>query len=155
AGLFVRTFQRLQSAPLGFDRERVLIITVAAPTVPATERNVVYQRLVRAAADVPGVAATGGSFNPPIVGTLIGGVVGSEAGVPPPPEAEHISQVGETAAGWFSAYGTAVLAGRDFDDRDTLNSPPVMLVNESFVRRFLPSQDPVGKPMAVTFRMPP
>ena len=155
AGLFVRTFERLQGASLGFDRDRVLVVTVAAPTVPATERRVVYQRLVRAAADVPGVAAAGGSFNPPIVGTLIGEFVVSEPGVPPPPEAEHISQVGETSPGWFSAYGTAVRAGRDFDDRDTLTSPPVMLVNESFVRRFLPNQDPVGKPMAVTFRMPP
>ena len=41
--------------------------------------------------------------------------------MPPPPEAEHISQVGETSPGWFSAYGTAVRAGRDFDDRDTLD----------------------------------
>jgi putative ABC transport system permease protein len=155
AGLFVRTFERLQGASLGFDRDRVLVVTVATPTVPATERRVVYQRLVRAAADVPGVAAAGGSFNPPIVGTLIGEFVVSEPGVPPPPEAEHISQVGETSPGWFSAYGTAVRVGRDFDDRDTLTSPPVMLVNESFVRRFLPNQDPVGKPMAVTFRMPP
>src|SRR4029450_901993 len=155
AGLFVRTFERLQGASLGFDRDRVLVVTVATPTVPATERRVVYQRLVRAAADVPGVAVAGGSFNPPIVGTLIGEFVVSEPGVPPPPEAEHISQVGETSPGWFSAYGTAVRAGRDFDDRDTLTSPPVMLVNESFVHRFLPNQDPVGKPMAVTFRMPP
>jgi putative ABC transport system permease protein len=155
AGLFVRTFERLQGASLGFDRDRVLVVTVATPTVPATERRVAYQRLVRAAADVPGVAVAGGSFNPPIVGTLIGEFVVSEPGVPPPPEAEHISQVGETSPGWFSAYGTAVRAGRDFDDRDTLTSPPVMLVNESFVRRFLPNQDPVGKPMTVTFRMPP
>jgi putative ABC transport system permease protein len=155
AGLFVRTFERLQAASLGFDRDRVLVVTVAAPTVPATERRVVYQRLVRAAADVPGVAAAGGSFNPPIVGSLIGEFVVSEPGVPPPLEAEHISQVGETSPGWFSAYGTDLRAGRDFDDRDSLTSPPVMLVNESFVRRFLPNQDPVGKPMGVTFRMPP
>jgi predicted permease len=155
AGLFVRTFERLQRASLGFDRDRVLIVTVAAPTVVATERRVVYQRLVRAAADVPGVAAAGGSFNPPIVGTLIGEFVVAEPGVTPPPEADHISQVGETSPGWFSAYGTAVRGGRDFDDRDTLTSPPVMLVNESFVREFLPNQVPVGKPMAVTFRMPP
>jgi predicted permease len=155
AGLFVRTFDRLQGASLGFDRDGVLVVTVAAPTVPATERRVVYQRLVRAAADVPGVAAAGGSFNPPIIGSLIGEFVVSEPGVPPPPAAEHISQVGETSPGWFSAYGTAVRAGRDFDDRDTLTSPSVMLVNESFVRRFLPNQNPVGKPIAVTFRMSP
>jgi putative ABC transport system permease protein len=155
AGLFVRTFERLQGASLGFDRDRVLVVTVAAPTVPATERRVLYQRLVDAATHVPGVAAAGGSFNPPIVGSLIGEFVVSEPGVPPPPEAEHITQVGETSPGWFSAYGTPLRAGRDFDDRDTLTSPPVMLVNESFVRRFLPNQDPVGKPMAVTFRMPP
>jgi predicted lysophospholipase L1 biosynthesis ABC-type transport system permease subunit len=39
AGLFVQTFERLAHAPLGFDRDRALLITITAPTVQAADRN--------------------------------------------------------------------------------------------------------------------
>jgi len=41
--------------------------------------------------------------------------------------------------------GISVLAGRDFDDRDARTSPKVAVVNETFVRKYLYGQDPVGK----------
>ncbi|HVQ15503.1 MAG TPA: FtsX-like permease family protein, partial [Vicinamibacterales bacterium] len=155
AGLFVRTFEHLSSASLGFDRDRVLVATVTAPTIAAADRNVAYHRLVRTAATVPGVVASGGAFNPPIVGALVGDFVISEPGAAAAAEAEHISQSAEVTPGWFTAYGTAIQSGRDFDDHDSLSTQPVMIVNEAFVRRFLPGGNAVGKPMAVTFRTPP
>jgi putative ABC transport system permease protein len=42
-----------------------------------------------------------------------------------------------------------VHAGRDFDDRDTLRSPKVMIVNDAFVRRFFAGQNAVGKSLTV------
>lgn len=54
--------------------------------------------------------------------------------------------------GWLPAYGTGILEGRDFDDRDTAGVPSVMLVNESFVRRFLEGQNPLGTTLTLTFR---
>ena len=39
AGLFVQTFERLAAAPLGLDRDRILMVTITAPTVPAADRN--------------------------------------------------------------------------------------------------------------------
>jgi putative ABC transport system permease protein len=56
AGRLVRTFERLAHVSLGFDPDRVLVVTVTAPTVPAADRNAFYHRLVRATAAVPGVA---------------------------------------------------------------------------------------------------
>jgi len=155
AGLFLRTFQHLAHAPLGFDRNGAVIVAVAAPTVPPTDRSAVFRRLAKAVADAPGVSAAGGSFNPPFVGTLIGEFVVSTPGVTPPPDAERITQISETTPGWFSAYGIPIAAGRDFHDGDTATSQPVMLVDEAFERRFLPSQTAVGTTLAVTFRMPP
>jgi ABC-type antimicrobial peptide transport system permease subunit len=46
--------------------------------------------------------------------------------------------------GWFAVYGTPLRAGRDIDDRDTKGSPNVVLVNEAFIRRFLPGQNAIG-----------
>jgi len=50
--------------------------------------------------------------------------------------------------GWFAAYGTPIQAGRDFDERDTATAPPVVVVNEAFVRRFLPRRSAVGETIA-------
>ena len=84
AGLFVRTFERLAAAPLGLDRDRILMVTITAPTVPAAERNPLLSP-ARAGRrpSVPGVAHAGGSLNPPIAGTLVGDIVVTDAGVAP------------------------------------------------------------------------
>jgi predicted permease len=155
ASLFVATFERLAHAPLGLERDRVLVVTVTAPTVPGAARKEFYQRLLTALAGVPGVAAAGGSFNPPIVGSMRGDVVFSEPGIAPPPDAEPTSQGAEVSSGWFGAYGMTLRTGRDFDDHDTPSTQPVMVVNEAFVRRFLPTQNPIGKTLAATFRLAP
>jgi predicted permease len=47
--------------------------------------------------------------------------------------------------GYFQTLGTPLLAGRDFDDSDTGNSPKVAIVNQAFVRKILKGVDPMGK----------
>ncbi|HEX5084905.1 MAG TPA: FtsX-like permease family protein, partial [Blastocatellia bacterium] len=47
--------------------------------------------------------------------------------------------------GYFAAMGIPLLKGRAFNERDTLNSPPVIIVNETFARRFLQDVDPLGQ----------
>ncbi len=155
AGLFLQTFQRLTQVSLGFDRDRTIVATVTASTVPAAERNVFYHRLVSAAAAVPGVAHAGGSLNPPLIGFLAGDFVISTPGMLPEPGAETISQSDLITPGWLAAYGTSIRAGRDIDDHDRVSTQPVILVNEAFVRRFFPERNPVGTTLDVTARLPP
>ena len=152
AGLFVQTFERLARVPLGFDPDRVLVATVNASAIPFADRVPAFHRLVQAVRTVPGVAAAGGSLNPPIVGELVGDVVVSQPGTPPPPDAEPISQLDTITPGYLAAYGTAIHAGRDFDARDTAAAPAVMLVNEAFARRLLSGRSAVGATLAITFR---
>lgn len=47
--------------------------------------------------------------------------------------------------GWFAAYGTSLRAGRDFTVRDTAGSSPVVIVNDAFVRAFMPGASPLGE----------
>jgi predicted permease len=152
AGLFIQTFGRLTQVPLGFDPNDTLLVTFRTPTVPATERNALYHRVVKAVAAVPGVEFAGGSINAPLAGTLVGDLVVSQPGTAPPPGAQRIPQSDFITPEMFAAFGIAVQAGRDFDDRETPTSPKVMIVNEAFARRFSPSASPIGKPLAVTFR---
>ncbi len=152
AGLLVQTFERLARAPLGLDRDRTMFVTITAPTVPAADRNLFYHRLVAAARTVPGVEAAGGSLNPPIVGTLVGDIVVTAPGVAPPPNAEAVSQYTDITPGALAAYGTALRAGRDVDDRDTDAAPKVILINETLGRRLFPGRNMLGATVALTFR---
>ena len=154
AGLFVQTFERLGRVPLGIEREHTVVAMVNAPTVAATERAVLFERLVRAVAAVPGVAATGGSMNPPIAGELRGDLVVSAPGTLAPANAERISELNLITPGWMAAYGVNVHAGREFDQRDASTAPGVMLVNEAFAKRFVSSSDVVGATLAVAARTP-
>jgi putative ABC transport system permease protein len=47
--------------------------------------------------------------------------------------------------GYFRTMGTRLLAGREFNDRDTLSSPKVAIVNEMFARKFFGGANPVGR----------
>ena len=152
AGLFVKTFAQLANVPLGFDRDCTMVVTLTAPTVPATERNLFYHRLIRTAAAVPGVLSAGGSLNPPLIGTLNGDLAISRAGEPPARDAVLVSQGMDITPGWLRAYGLPLRAGRDFDDRDTVKSPPVMIVNEALVRRLFPGENLIGARVLLTYR---
>jgi putative ABC transport system permease protein len=152
AGLFVRTFEQLARVRLGFDRDRTLAVAVNAQNVPPADRELLYHHLARAAGDVPGVASAGGSISPPLQGFLQGEFVVSARGTSPAPDAERIGQSNFVTPGMFAAYGTPMLDGRDVDDRDVLESPKVMIVNEAFARRFLPGQRAVDQVMRLTYR---
>jgi predicted permease len=63
------------------------------------------------------------------------------------PEAVHCNSV---SPGFFQTLGVQLTAGRDFDDHDANDEPGFSepfrsaIVNESFVRRYLPERDPLG-----------
>ena len=60
-----------------------------------------------------------------------------------PPENRPNGRLRVVTGGFFRAAGIPVLAGRDFADTDAPESELVTIVNEEFVRRFLPDRDPL------------
>ena len=54
-----------------------------------------------------------------------------------------------TTPGWFETMGIPLRSGRDFNDGDRVSSPPVAIVNEAFVRRYLSGQQPIGQTLRV------
>jgi putative ABC transport system permease protein len=55
------------------------------------------------------------------------------------------SDVSTVSRGYFSALGIPVLRGRPFVRQDGIDSPRVALVNQAFVNRYCPNEDPVGQ----------
>ncbi len=152
AGLLLRTFVTLQEAPLGFDKEHVLAITLSAPTVAAQARNAAYHRLVKAAASAPGVARAGGALSAPLVSELSDQILVTVPGAVRVSDAERQSRSVYMTPGWLAAYGTPIHAGRDIDEHDSMSTAPVALVNEALVRRFFASRSPLGHTIQLTMR---
>jgi putative ABC transport system permease protein len=136
AGLFVRTFAQLATRPLGFETERVLVVNVnpARAHVDVAHQIQFYDRLVEAVAALPGVAHAGGSVMTPVSRSWWNDFV-DVSDAPTMTERERVSMVNGITPGWFAAYGTPLLRGRDFDRHDTRTTPPVVVVNEAFARR--------------------
>jgi putative ABC transport system permease protein len=136
AALLVRTFERLANVELGFEADRVLIVnvdTARAHTDPAT-RDAYSEQLVQAVASVPGVEhAAGSRLTPLSAGTK------SPLNLEPGRVVQHV-----VTPGWFAVYGTDLRAGRDFNATDTAGAPRVAIVNDAYVRRFMPRGSAVG-----------
>ena len=135
AALFVRSFGRLSHVPLGFDPDRVLVVNVDTQRArtDSANRMLLYQRIVDAAGNAPGVAHAGGSIWTPVDGGMRMG------------DSQTRVAFNFVTPGWFAAYGTAVRIGRDFTVRDTADAPPVVVVNEAFARVLMPGRFPLGE----------
>ncbi len=46
---------------------------------------------------------------------------------------------------YFSTLGIPLRAGRDFDERDNTRVPHVVIINDTFARRFFPGENPIGR----------
>jgi hypothetical protein len=60
------------------------------------------------------------------------------------PEADRLAHKNLVTPDWFRTFGTRVLAGRDFDSGDREGEARVAIVNQTFARRFLDAQEPLG-----------
>jgi putative ABC transport system permease protein len=156
AGLFVRTFEKLATLPLGFDSDRVLLVNVnaARTRVVPGERLAFFDRLMREAGAVPGVATSAASLLTPVGGNgMVEMLRLSDA-----PASFEVMRNGKLADNasyanyitprFFAAYGTPLKVGRDFDERDTAGAPPAIIVNETFVRKFVSGRNPIGATIA-------
>jgi predicted permease len=158
AGLFIRSFTRLASRPLGLQPDPVLVAFVDPQRTHGDreQRMAVYERLrdaVRALPDVGNAAishltpAGGGGFTPAIE---IGGSdpAGSKVNLQLVPADGDVNG-NLISSEWFPTFGMSLIAGRDFTDADRRGGPRVAIVNAAFARRFFGSADAVGRSITV------
>jgi predicted permease len=144
AGLFIQTFNRLGSVPLGFEPKDLLVVTVDASRLSseAGAREQLYERIRSATEAVPGVTRVAGSIWTP-VGAGGGGVLTDARGRRADLGRGQIA-FNVVTPGWFATYDTALHTGRDFDARDRADSARVAIVNETFRRSSLSNRVALG-----------
>lgn len=152
AGLLIRSFFNLRATSPGFDPARVLTLEQSLPRViyPEPEQQLrFFERLLPKLAALPGIESAGGVNLLPFSGNSRGSTF-TIAGQPPIPEGNHPGAGHLTAMpGYFETLGIPLRGGRTFDQRDTKDSPRVVVVNEAFARKFLPNVNPIGQRVVI------
>jgi predicted permease len=148
AGLFLRSFQRIQTVDPGFGRDPSAVLTVMIPGSRFSEEQgrAFEKRLEERLLQLPGVTAVGVTSNLHLNTLNTQNMTVNVDGVEPPPGRDsHMVDRATVSGGFFEAAGVRILRGRNFEASDLPDSPQVAIVNEAFVEKFWPGQDPLGR----------
>jgi putative ABC transport system permease protein len=141
--LFVRSLRNLTTLNIGFQQSGILITNVDFNRLHIPEeRFTEYKRdIVKRVQAIPGVESAAHAMLVPFGGSSWNDNVINEGS----DEDAGVAWLNYLGPGYFQTVGTPLLAGRDFDDRDTATSVKVAIVNQAFVRKILKGADPLGK----------
>jgi predicted permease len=149
AGLLLRSFSLLLSEDVGFDPERVLTFQVSPAYDEAAGRVGFYREVLERLDALPGVEVAGANTSPPLSG-IQWSTVYTIDGLPlPGPGEEPSAEFNVVSPDYFRALGIPLLSGRFTGEDDTLERGRVVLVNEAFVRRHWPDDEPLGRTIAI------
>ena len=145
AGLFVRTFVKMQSEALGFDPSNVVIGKMSLQGSTNQTREGIATLFERSLARLRGISG--------VSAAAVGNNIPIERGLNlalEPPEGALVDRM--RAVDWryvtpeyFTLFGIPVRAGRGFDERDHARSAPVVVVNEAFARTYFGTTQVLGR----------
>jgi predicted permease len=141
-GLFLRTLMNLAAVDLGFQADRILTFQTDPEKTgykPA-QAGEIYRRLEERIAAIPGVEAVGMSHLP-----LIGGVTTNGRVRLPGDSKGNLTWFLDCSDSFLSVAKIPILVGRDFNRADFDRPVPSAIVNETFVKRYLPGVSPIGR----------
>ncbi|HVF41564.1 MAG TPA: ABC transporter permease, partial [Pyrinomonadaceae bacterium] len=149
AGLLVKSFVRMRSIDTGFDTENILTMVVRLPSAKYSDdpQQVAFfrQALERVRA-LPGVRSAGMVNFLPLYGGLASATSFTIDGRPEPPPGEKPGTAVRVAdSDYFATMDIPVLRGRNFTDFENAEARHVVIVSDSFARKFFPGEDPVGR----------
>lgn len=161
-GLMINTMLRLRGVNPGFDSNNLYTMIIQLPEsdkymerVPGGDMekakprvNSFYQQLIERVSALPGVKS---------VGSITGFRFSEEptfsiSGRPaPPPDQRPEAAYDQVTPGFFRTAKIPLKKGRFLDEHDTDAAPWVIVVNQAFVRKFFPDEDPIGKLIRLRF----
>lgn len=144
-GLLLRTFVELQNAALGFDPQNVLVGSIGLPRTTydtMDKQRVFYTQALEQASALPGVQHAALTSVLPFGGdsdtnfAIEGRPVSTKPGEVP------VTWYRIVSAGYFDALGIGIVRGQAVPAGEPT---PSVVVNETFVRRYFPAEDPLGR----------
>jgi putative ABC transport system permease protein len=147
AGLLLRSVAHQLNVALGFNAENLLTMQVELPERTGGDQiTLFYDQLLSRLDNLPGVNSAAVTGNLPLTrlnsestGITVIGQPEPKDGIPEMAFYRIISP------GYFDTMGIRLSKGRIFNERDIWDSPPVAIVNETLVRRFLQGAEPLGR----------
>ncbi len=146
AGLLARSLLKLELQDIGFKGANVLVVHID-PHLAGYQKDQLfplYRELDERLNQIPGVISATIARYTPESGTSSSGTFAIQGDTPNPGKEMSIHRV-EVGPRFFETLNTKLLLGRAIGPRDTPVSPPVAVVNETFVSQFLPNQNPLGR----------
>lgn len=148
AGLLIRTLVHLETLPPGFNPNGVITAKASLDDVryqdPSAFRKLLDESLASMRA-IPGVKNAAVTLALPYERPVINGVTIAQDGNAPRQISTYEAYV---TPGYFDVLQIPVVEGRGFNDGDNASSLPVVVINQTFARRFFPGLDPVGRYIA-------
>jgi len=152
AGLMLRSFAQLRQVNPGFQTDHALTLRVSLP-VPNSEITAAdgdrfvafFDRALARIRELPGVTAAGATNIIPLDGNSTDRLLDIEGYVPRDKADMPDAQNRQATPGWFASMGIPLVRGRLIEPTDDGNSQRVVVINETFARRFFPNGDPLGK----------
>ena len=147
AGLFTRSLQMAQHQDLGFAADHVLNLTLNPSEIgyTKTQASAFYKELLERVRSAPGVQSASLAIGLPMGDVLFGDAVEvpgfKNSGGEKPPEPNYNA----VSPGYFKTMGIPLLAGREFSEQDTPDSPHVAIVSEAMAKLYWPGQNAVGQ----------
>jgi predicted permease len=147
AGLLLRSFLQLRSIDAGYKSDHVLMMTfdlTESKYKTTTAQAAFFRQALDRIVDLPGVLSAGVTTSPPF--TLYRSTL-SEITIEGQPTAPASVDIAKVSPEYFRTLRIPLVRGRYFSARDRDGAPSVLLVNESFARRYYPEGDCLGKRM--------
>ncbi len=148
AGLLVKSFLHVQQVNPGFNPQGLLTLQLSLPATKyseAPQRANFYKQVISDVRSLPGVQSVGAISVLPLSG---GGSSGSfrieGRDIPQGQSMPHGARWAATPD-YFKTMGIPLIRGRYFEERDTAESLPVAVIDQSLAQKYWPNEDPVGK----------
>jgi predicted permease len=146
AGLLGKSFYRLLHTELGMEPDHLAMLRIVAPrAIDAKDEQLVLlaKTVVDRIGSLPGVQSVGLSQGLPVGES--GNSSTFEIVGRPAPASPNEEMVRYVDPGYFTTLRTRLLRGRYFQANDDATRPPVVILNQAMVKRYFPTEDPLGR----------
>jgi predicted permease len=153
AFLLARSLNHLEHQDFGIvtSNRYVLHVDPAGAGYTADRVSALYRQIEDKFSSLPGVANIGMALYSPLEGNNWGWCVIRQGHPAPGPNERCGSTWDRVSPRFLDAVGVPMVRGRGITDQDTQSTQAVAVVNQEFVKRFFPGEDPIGKRFGIQF----